>query len=151
MEQEYMRIAIQEASKAPWPFGAVVVRDGNILAQAGAGDGEDNLIDPTAHAETNAIRMACKSMRSSQLEGAVLYASCEPCALCMGAAWYAGIRRIVYGSSIEEEEGIFKWKDFAVPRSVFSEMGDRRLVVEGGLLQEEVLEMYRQHSLYPEG
>ena len=69
----------------------------------------------------------------------------------MGAAWYAGIRRIVYGSSIEEEEGIFKWKDFAVPRSVFSEMGDRRLVVEGGLLQEEVLEMYRQHSLYPEG
>lgn len=146
--ESWMRIAIEEAAKAPWPFGAVIVRDDRILAQAGSGDGEDNLIDPTAHAETNAIRLACKALSSASLNGAILYASCEPCAQCMGAAWYAGIRKIVFGSTIADEEPLFDWKDLAIPSDVLQQMTNKELIVESGLLRDEVMEMYRAHSLY---
>ena len=53
---DFMKISIEEAQKATWPFGAVLVRDGKIIAQAGSGDGKNVLLDPTAHAEVNVIR-----------------------------------------------------------------------------------------------
>lgn len=101
-DEKFIRVAIEEAGKASWPFGAVVVRDGEIIAQASSGDGRDITIDPTAHAEVNAIRRACEKVNSGDLSGATLYASCEPCVLCFGAAWYGGIREIVFGSSLED-------------------------------------------------
>jgi len=146
--EQYMEMAIEEARKAPWPFGAVIVRDGTVLSSAGAGDGEDNLIDPTAHAETNAVRFACKALESADLAGAVLYASCEPCALCMGAIWYSGIRKVMYGSPISEEESLFHWKDLSIPPQVLQAMTDGKLVVEGGLLRNEVVTMYHEHPLF---
>lgn len=95
----YLRHAFALAQRAreagEWPFGALVVRDGLGLAEA-----EDSCIrlcDPTAHAETMAIRAACQSLRTIELEGATLYASAEPCLLCCGAIHWARIRRVVYG------------------------------------------------------
>lgn len=69
------------------PFGAVVVRDGEIL-----GEGWNRVIsgnDPTAHAEVTAIRAACAAVGSFQLPGAILYSSCEPCPMCLGAIYWA--------------------------------------------------------------
>jgi tRNA(Arg) A34 adenosine deaminase TadA len=146
-EEEWMQLAIEEAAKAPWPFGAVIVRDGVVLSKAGAGDGQDNLIDPTAHAETNAVRFACKALNSSNLAGATMYASCEPCALCMGAIWYAGVRTVVYGSSIPDEEALFHWKDLAIPAEVLQGMTEGKLKVQGGFMRDKVMDMYRAHSL----
>ena len=144
MSEEFIKIAIEEARKADWPFGAVIVRDGEVIAQAGAGDGKDTSVDPTAHAETNAIRRACEKLNSGDLSGATLYASCEPCALCFGAAWYAGIKEIVFGSSLKDIEHIDEaWGgDLAFPHDHIQETG---IQVRGGVLKDDVMRMYAFH------
>ncbi len=147
-DEHFMEVAIEEARKAPWPFGAAVVVAGEIISQAGSGDGKDNHMDPTAHAEVNAIRFACKSLNVNSLEGkdAIIYASCEPCAMCMGAIWYAGIRKIIYGSTIEEEQKFFPWKDLIFPRDVLMQLTNNELSITGGLFKNRVMEVYESHS-----
>ena len=79
------------------PFGAVVVRDKNII-----GEGWNRVTstaDPTAHAEIVAIRNACSRVGSFTLEGAVIYTSCEPCPMCLGAIWWARIARIFFANT----------------------------------------------------
>lgn len=82
------------------PFGAVVVRDGRVIATG------TNLVpssnDPTAHAEIVAIRAACKALQSFQLAGCDLYTSSEPCPMCMGAIYWARPARVFFGSSCAE-------------------------------------------------
>lgn len=82
------------------PFGAVVVKDGKII-----GEGINQvtrLNDPTAHAEIVAIRNACKNQNSFHLEGAVIYSSCEPCPMCLGAIYWARISMIYYAASSKD-------------------------------------------------
>lgn len=86
------------------PFGAVVVRDGKVLAEAW-----NRVVvshDPTAHAEIAAIRAACAALGSFHLSGAVLYASSEPCPMCLSAAYWARIARIVFANSCAEAAAI---------------------------------------------
>jgi tRNA(Arg) A34 adenosine deaminase TadA len=78
------------------PFGAVVVQGGRII-----GEGRNAVVpgrDPTAHAEVVAIRAACAAAGTHDLSGAVIYTSCEPCPMCLGAVWWARIREIVYAN-----------------------------------------------------
>ena len=142
--KHFLRIAIEEASKASWPFGAVVVKNGEIISQAGSGDGKDNDFDPTAHAEVNAIRMACEKLKTTDLSGSVLYASCEPCAICFGTAWYTNIREIVYSSSLDDIQKINKaWGgDLAFPHDHIAETD---IVVFSGILKDEAANMYASH------
>lgn len=79
------------------PFGCVVVKDGNII-----GEGYNEVVsgnDPTAHAEIVAIRNACKTLNSFQLTGCDIYASCEPCPMCMGAIYWARPQRVFYANT----------------------------------------------------
>jgi tRNA(Arg) A34 adenosine deaminase TadA len=140
----FLKITLEEARKASWPFGAVVVRDGEIVAQAGSGDGKDIENDPTAHAEVNAIRRASAKLNTGNLEGAILYSSCEPCALCFSAAWYASIKEIVYGTSLEDIKEIDKlWGgDLPFPHDHIDETG---IKIRGGILKEEIMKMYDTH------
>ncbi len=78
------------------PFGAVVVRDGRIVARGWNRVTSAN--DPTAHAEVVAIRRACTRLRSFSLAGCTLYASCEPCPMCLGAAYWARVDRLVFAA-----------------------------------------------------
>ena len=78
------------------PFGAVVVRDGEIIAAVGNRVTSTN--DPTAHAEVVAIREACKTLDTFDLTGCEIYASCEPCPMCMGAIMWARIDKLYYAS-----------------------------------------------------
>jgi len=84
-------------SRAGGPFGAVVVRDGEVIATG------TNLVtstnDPTAHAEVVAIRAACKALGDYQLAGCVVYTSCEPCPMCLAALYWARCEAIFYGNS----------------------------------------------------
>ncbi len=146
--EQYMRIAIAEAAKAAWPFGAVVVANGEIISQSGSGENEDSPFDPTAHSEVNAIRLACRNLKVHDLVGldATLYASCCPCALCIGALWYAGIRKLVYGSTIVEEEVIFGWDDLEFPEDVLLAETKGQLSIIGGILRDEVIAMYKVHE-----
>ena len=143
-DAEFLKIALAEAEKASWPFGATLVKDNKIIAQAGSGDGVEESHDPTAHAEVNVIRIACRKLVSSNLGGMTLYASCQPCALCIGAAWYAGIRRIVYGSSLEDIRSIGAlWGgDLAFPDDRLYTTG---IEFKGGVLRQEVMKLYSMH------
>jgi tRNA(Arg) A34 adenosine deaminase TadA len=82
------------------PFGAVVVRDGSILARGW--NAVTSSVDPTAHAEVVAIRRACRKLGSHSLAGCVLYASCEPCPMCLAAAYWARVDRIVFAATRED-------------------------------------------------
>lgn len=79
------------------PFGAVVVRDGKVIAEAMNEVTHTN--DPTAHAEVMAIRKACKVLGSYQLDGCEIYSSCEPCPMCLGAIYWARPDRVYYAGT----------------------------------------------------
>ena len=85
------------------PFGSLVVRDGEIVGRGCNQVTSTN--DPTAHAEVVAIRDACRNLGTFQLEGCTLYASCEPCPMCLGAIYWARPSRIVYGAFHSDAAG----------------------------------------------
>ena len=92
------------------PFGAVVVKDGKIIARGNNKVATSN--DPTAHAEVIAIREACKVLKSFQLTGCDLYTSCEPCPMCMGAIYWARPDRVFYACSKEDAAAVGFDDDF---------------------------------------
>lgn len=89
-KEEFMRKAIElsvnSVKKGGGPFGAVIVRNGEIIAEASNNVTVDN--DPTAHAEVSAIRNACRKLGTFDLTGCEIYTSCEPCPMCLGAIYY---------------------------------------------------------------
>jgi tRNA(Arg) A34 adenosine deaminase TadA len=97
-----MRLALEEAALGddPYYFGAVIVRDGEVLARGRNVWSERQ--DPTAHAEMMAMRNFLAAQGMEKLKGTTLYASGEPCPMCMGATIWCGIARVVYGASIAE-------------------------------------------------
>ncbi len=109
LQNQFMREAIRlsienvKAGKGG-PFAAVVVKDGKIIARG------TNLVtstnDPTAHAEVVAIREACRVLNSFQLEGCELYASCEPCPMCLGAIYWSRPSTVYFGSTREDAASI---------------------------------------------
>jgi tRNA(Arg) A34 adenosine deaminase TadA len=86
------------------PFGSVVVRDGRVIGEGWNQVTSTN--DPTAHAEVVAIRRACQALGSFSLKGATLYASCEPCPMCLASAYWARVSRIVFANTREEAAAI---------------------------------------------
>jgi len=82
------------------PFGAIVVKNGEIIATGTNSVTTNN--DPTAHAEVNAIRNACKNLNSYQLDGCVIYSSCEPCPMCLGAIYWSRPQRLVFAASKQD-------------------------------------------------
>ena len=108
---EFMQRAIALSAQAlhtpgTEPFGAVVVKDGQVV-----GEGFNHSVarwDPTSHGETEAIRDACRRLRTVDLSGCDLYSSCEPCALCVAAMHIAGIRRLFYAASLAQSGQAFE-------------------------------------------
>ncbi|MCK5933236.1 MAG: nucleoside deaminase [Fulvimarina manganoxydans] len=100
----FMEAALDEARAAAGrdetPVGAIIVRDGTIVARAG--NETRALSDPTAHAEILAIRRACAALGSERLSGCDLYVTLEPCAMCAAAISFARIRRLYFGASDEK-------------------------------------------------
>lgn len=101
-KEQYMLEAIKKAEEniitgKGGPFGAVVVRDGKIISAVGNCVTSTN--DPTAHAEVVAIREACKTLDTFDLSGCEIYASCEPCPMCLGAIMWARIDKLYYAAN----------------------------------------------------
>jgi len=94
----FMRLALEEAALGDFPFGAVIVRDGEVLAR-GRNLGKQEQ-DPTAHGEMVAIRRFLAEYGPDKLKGTTLYTSGESCPMCMGAIVWCGISRVVFGASI---------------------------------------------------
>jgi tRNA(Arg) A34 adenosine deaminase TadA/catechol 2,3-dioxygenase-like lactoylglutathione lyase family enzyme len=97
--QEAVRLAAGNASEGGFPFGALVVRDGEVLAR-GVNTGRRDA-DPTAHAEVEAIRAACRAIGTLRLDGAMVVSSCQPCPMCQAVAALAGVERVVYAATAE--------------------------------------------------
>lgn len=125
------------------PFGCVVVKDGEIIGKGNNKVTSTN--DPTAHAEVNAIRDACKNLNSFQLEGCEIYTSCEPCPMCLGAIYWARPDKVYYGSNQIDAANIgfddeFIYKEIPLPyteRSIpFQQLG-REVALEAFIKWEE--------------
>lgn len=104
-----MKLAIQLSEKnvlenVGGPFGAVVVKDGKVIGKSANRVMATN--DPTAHAEVSAIRIACKKMKTYDLSGCTVYTSCEPCPMCLSAAYWAKIDRIYYANTQQDAQHI---------------------------------------------
>ena len=99
MHEQFLQQAIDLASDnvtsgQGGPYGAIIVKDNQLLAACG--NKVSNTLDPTAHAEILAIRMACIELNDFQLHGCILYASCEPCPMCLGAIYWARLAKVYY-------------------------------------------------------
>ena len=110
-ELAYMKQAIElmhragVVDKTGGPFGAVIVRDGQILSAEGNSVLRDN--DPTGHAEVNAIRAACKKVGSPHLTGATMFTSCECCPMCYATSYWAQIDKVYYAASWQDYKQYF--------------------------------------------
>lgn len=101
MKNEFMQLAIDIALESVrdldgGPFGAVIIKDGEIIAKTSNSVTKTN--DPTAHAEINAIRKACQELNTFDLSGCEIYSSCEPCPMCLSAIYWARIDRLYYAA-----------------------------------------------------
>lgn len=117
--QEAIRLAVENVQNGTGgPFGAVIVKEGKIIAACGNTVTPDN--DPTAHAEVNAIRQACRELSAYQLDGCEIYCSCEPCPMCLGAIYWARPARVYYASTKEDAakagfDDSFIYREIALP------------------------------------
>jgi guanine deaminase len=121
------------------PFGAVIVKDGMVVARSANRVVPTN--DPTAHAEVSAIRLACQELGSFSLEGCVIYTSCEPCPMCLGAIYWARIDHIYYANTKADAAAIgfddqFIYDELDLP------MANRKLPIIQ-LLRDEALQAFK--------
>jgi len=137
--REAIRLSIENANKGRGPFGAVIVKDGKIIAQ-----GINRVIqlgDPTAHAEILAIREACKKLGRIDLVDCVIYSSCEPCPMCMGAILWARIQALFYACSRNDARE-YGFKDADFYEEMYKPESERKLNIKR-ILEKEALEALR--------
>lgn len=122
------------------PFGAVIVKDGEIIAEA------NNKVtaskDPTAHAEVVAIRKACEKLQDFQLENCILYTSCEPCPMCLGAIYWARPKKVYYALTREDAAKI-GFDDQFIYDEIALKMDDRKIPFEN-LMRAEGLPVFQK-------
>jgi guanine deaminase len=116
------------------PFGAAVVRHGEVVTVAHNTVWRD--CDPTAHAEVNAIRQAARRLKTIDLADCVMYATCEPCPMCLSAIHWSKIQRVVYGATIADAAAA-GFNELRVDAKLLAQMGHSHLSVEPGPLAEE--------------
>lgn len=137
--REAIRLADESVKRGGGPFGAVIVRNGEIIAGSSNSVTIDN--DPTAHAEVNTIREACRKLGTFDLSDCVIYTSCEPCPMCLGAIHWAHLQCIYYGNTKTDAAAIDFDDDF-----IYQELAkplDRRSIPMINLLHEEALHSFQ--------
>jgi tRNA(adenine34) deaminase len=139
-DEKFMRIALAEARKADLPFGAVIVRDGEILAR-GRNLGRTNR-DPTAHGEMVAIRNAVAAHGGRALRGSTLYTTGEPCAMCMGAILWSHFGRLVFAASIEQIASRMN-QIMITSAELAAKASFAPISITGGVLADEAMRLFR--------
>lgn len=148
-DRKFLRLAIDTARQnikdGGGPFGAVVVMNGDIISSAG-----NRVVtghDPTAHAEVQAIRMAAAALGTHELGRCVIYASCEPCPMCLGAIYWAGIRRVVYASD-RHQAAAAGFDDEMIYTELAKHSDDRNVTMDRAM-EEEGDSVFREWDNYP--
>ena len=147
-DKKFLRKAIEIANygikKGCGPFGAVISKDGRIIAES-----NNKVIlnsDPTAHAEILAIREAAVFLRTHDLDGCILYTSCEPCPMCLGAIYWSGIKRVVYASD-RRVAAIGGFDDEMIYHEISLDPSKRRITFEQ-IKDTEAKEVFREWDQY---
>lgn len=138
-DEGFMRIALEQAALAEFPFGAAIVVDGVLQAKGhNLGGG-----DPTAHGEITTIRTFIAEKGPAGLKGATLYTSGEPCPMCMSAIIWCGIGRVVYAASIAELSTVIG--QIMIPCTEVAERTPFATIeITGGLLADEAMALFRK-------
>lgn len=128
-DQDFLRRATEIGNKKPIPynFGAVIVKDGEIIGEDFNHVHEE--CDPTLHAETSAIKLACKKYGSHNLDGATMYGSHEPCLMCFSCAAWAGVDRIVYAIAANEQNFSYEFTGVSL-EELSTKLTRRKISVE---------------------
>lgn len=134
-----IELSIENIANGGGPFGAVIARDGEIIATGVNRVTSEH--DPTSHAEVNAIRNACRKLNTHDLSGCEIYTSCQPCPMCLGAIYWAHIDKIYYGNTKTDAKEIgfddsFIYDELALPDNL------RRLPAEI-MLSDEAIRAFR--------
>jgi len=118
----------------PVPFGGLIVntRTGETLMRAVNAVRREH--DPSSHAETRTVRLACKKLKRTSLAGYTMYSTCEPCAMCMANALWAGLDRVVFGTTIADANRFVN--QIHIPAKEISRRSDMPCIVEGPVLRE---------------
>jgi guanine deaminase len=143
MSAEFMRRAIALATEnvrsgQGGPFGALVVKDGRVLAEGANRVTATN--DPTAHAEIVAMREACRVLSDFQLSACDLYTTCEPCPMCLGAIYWARPARVFY-AAVAADAAAAGFDDAFIYEELQRALGERRLPMKQ-LLREEAIAVF---------
>ena len=143
--ESFMRRAIELSRQemqagAGGPFAAVIVLDGHVVGEGWNKVTSTN--DPTAHAEVSAIRDACQRLGTFSLQGAVMYASCEPCPMCLAAIYWARISKLYFANCTEDAAKI-GFDDREIYHQV-SMSYDHRDIPSERILQAEAIEVFRE-------
>ena len=132
-------LSIENVANGGGPFGAVIVRDGEVVATGVNRVTANN--DPTAHAEVSAIRAACQKEGSFKLEGCSIYTSCEPCPMCLSAIYWAGLSRICFANTKQDAEDIH-FGDKFIYDEIERPVSERAIPTES-FMREEALQAFR--------
>ena len=127
-DEKFMRRAIELSAQAldqpgVRPYGAVVVKDGRIVGE-GLNEAAKKF-DPTSHGEVEAVRDACRNLKTTDLTGCELYTSCEPCSVCVSAMIMAGVSRMYYGASLEQSAAVVPRPPLPPPTTLVREQVGR--------------------------
>lgn len=142
MNQVYfMRLAIEEAKKGDAPYGAVIVKDDQVVAVAHNTVGRDS--DPSAHAEINVIRRLTTQIKNFSLEGYSIYTTGEPCPMCAAACVWTGIAEIIYGASIEDLI-LANQSQIQISCEEVIAKSSKNIQVTGGVLRKECLNLFEE-------
>ena len=145
---EFMRIAKELAEEnlttnAGGPFGACVVRNGEIIGRGSNKVLSEN--DPTAHAEINAIREACKNIGSHDLSNCEIYTSCYPCPMCLSAIIWANIKKVYYGNTKEDAAEI-GFRDEFIYEFIKNENSDANVLSLESMDREETIKVFDEYK-----
>jgi tRNA(Arg) A34 adenosine deaminase TadA len=142
-DDAYMDLAIAKAREAiavgQIPVGALLVRDRTIVCAAHNTVWRD--LDPTAHGEMNAVRLAPTTLRTVDLAESIVYVTLEPCPMCLGAMHWARISRVVYGASIADAAAV-GFSEMPVPAVELARLGRSPLHVEAGPRRQKCLALF---------
>jgi tRNA(adenine34) deaminase len=138
-DERFMRLALDEARRGDYPFGAVIVHDGQVVAR-GRNLGKTN-DDPTAHGEMMALRQGLADHGSAGIRGTTLYTSGEPCAMCMGAILWCHVGRLVFAASVQQLAT--KINQIMVPcADIAAKAPFVPITITGGILADEAMQLF---------
>ncbi|HLP87521.1 MAG TPA: nucleoside deaminase [Nostocaceae cyanobacterium] len=139
-EEYFMHCAIEEAKKGDAPYGAVIVKDNQIVAKAYNTVVQDS--DPSAHAEINAIRILTNELKNYSLEGYSIYTTGEPCPMCAAACVWTGISKIIYGASIQDLIELNQGQINISCEEIIAQ-SFRNITVSKGVLRNECIKLFQ--------